>query len=65
VALGEGETAVFWTLAAAHATIAKHANEPKRSQEEVAVMIAVIGNVLAGIGVLSLFTATLRLTKGK
>jgi hypothetical protein len=26
-------------------------------------MIAVIGNVLAGIGVLSLFTATLRLTK--
>jgi len=28
-------------------------------------MIAVIGNVLAGIGVLSLFTATLRLTKGK
>jgi len=28
-------------------------------------MIAVIGNVLAGIGVLSLFTATLRLTRGK
>jgi hypothetical protein len=26
-------------------------------------MIAVIGNVIAGIGVLSLFTATLRLTK--
>ena len=26
-------------------------------------MIAVIGNVLAGIGVLSLFTATLRLTR--
>jgi hypothetical protein len=26
-------------------------------------MIAVIGNVLAGIGVVSLFTATLRLTK--
>jgi hypothetical protein len=33
--------------------------------EEVFVMIAVIGNVLAGIGVVSLFTATLRLTKGK
>ena len=26
-------------------------------------MIAVIGNVIAGLGVLSLFTATLRLTK--
>jgi hypothetical protein len=26
-------------------------------------MIAVIGNVLAGIGVVGLFTATLRLTK--
>jgi len=26
-------------------------------------MIAVIGNVLAGLGVFSLFTATLRLTK--
>jgi len=28
-------------------------------------MIAVIGNVIAGLGVLSLFTATLRLTRGK
>ncbi len=27
-------------------------------------MIAVIGNVLAGIGVVGLFTATLRLTRG-
>jgi hypothetical protein len=27
-------------------------------------MIAVIGNVIAGIGVVSLFTATLRLRKG-
>jgi len=27
-------------------------------------MIAVIGNVIAGLGVLSLFTATLRLTRG-
>jgi len=26
-------------------------------------MLAVIGNVIAGLGVLSLFTATLRLTK--
>jgi hypothetical protein len=26
-------------------------------------MIAVIGNVIAGIGVVSLFTATLRLTR--
>ena len=26
-------------------------------------MIAVIGNVIAGLGVVSLFTATLRLTK--
>lgn len=26
-------------------------------------MIAVIGNVIAGIGVISLFTATLRLSK--
>jgi hypothetical protein len=26
-------------------------------------MIAVIGNVLAGLGVISLFTATLRLSK--
>lgn len=26
-------------------------------------MLAVIGNVLAGLGVVSLFTATLRLTK--
>jgi len=26
-------------------------------------MIAVIGNVLAGLGVISLFTATLRLTR--
>jgi hypothetical protein len=43
----------------------KHSNAPLRSQEEVAVMIAVIGNVLAGIGVVSLFTATLRLTRGK
>jgi len=65
VALGEGEAAVFWTLGDRHATIAKHANGPKRSLNEVAVMIAVIGNVLAGIGVVSLFTATLRLTRGK
>jgi hypothetical protein len=28
-------------------------------------MIAVIGNVIAGLGVVSLFTATLRLTKTK
>ena len=28
-------------------------------------MIAVIGNVIAGLGVLSLFTATLRLTNGR
>jgi hypothetical protein len=28
-----------------------------------AYMIAVIGNVIAGIGVVSLFTATLRLTR--
>ena len=28
-------------------------------------MIAVIGNVLAGIGVVGLFTATLRLTRVK
>ncbi len=28
-------------------------------------MIAVIGNVIAGLGVLSLFTATLRLTRAK
>jgi hypothetical protein len=34
-------------------------------QEEVFVMLAVIGNVLAGIGIVSLFTATLRLTKVK
>jgi hypothetical protein len=27
-------------------------------------MIAIIGNVIAGIGVVSLFTATLRLRKG-
>jgi hypothetical protein len=65
VALGEGETAVFWTLVDGHATISKHSNGPPRSQEEVAVMIAVIGNVLAGIGVLTLFMGTLRLTKGK
>lgn len=65
MALEEGETAVFWTLAVGHATISKQPNRPKRSQEEVAVMLAVIGNVLAGIGVVSLFTATLRLTKGK
>ena len=28
-------------------------------------MIAVIGNVIAGLGVISLFTATLRLTKSR
>ena len=28
-------------------------------------MIAVIGNVIAGLGVVSLFTATLRLTKAR
>lgn len=28
-------------------------------------MIAVIGNVIAGLGVISLFTATLRLTKAR
>ena len=65
MALEEGETAVFWTLADGHATISKHSNGPQRSQEEVAVMIAVIGNVLAAIGVVSLFIATLRLTRGK
>jgi hypothetical protein len=43
----------------------KRSNARTRSQEEVAVMLAVIGNVLAGIGVVSLFTATLRLSKGK
>jgi hypothetical protein len=43
----------------------KHLNGPTRSQKEVAEMIAVIGNVLAGIGVVSLFAATLRLARGK
>lgn len=28
-------------------------------------MIAVIGNMIAGLGVISLFTATLRLTKAR
>jgi hypothetical protein len=32
---------------------------------EVAFMIAVVGNVLAGIGVISLFTATLRITRAR
>jgi hypothetical protein len=43
----------------------KHSIGQTRSQEEVSAMIAVIGNVLAGIGVVSLFAATLRLTRGK
>jgi hypothetical protein len=34
---------------------------PRCSSKEA--MIAVIGNVIAGLGVVSLFTATLRLTK--
>jgi hypothetical protein len=38
-------------------------SSPQRYTHEVVVMIAVIGNVLAGLGVVSLFTATLRLTK--
>jgi hypothetical protein len=65
VALEEGERAVFWTLVDGRATISKHSNRLLRLQEEVFVMIAVIGNVLAGIGIVSLFTATLRLTKVK
>jgi hypothetical protein len=58
-----GSGADLWTLGARSATIRKHPDDPARSREEVAVMIAVIGNVLAGIGVVGLFTATLRLTK--
>ena len=54
--------AVFWTRPLALATIAKQTRERPRCFPEV-VMIAVIGNVLAGLGVLSLFTATLRLTR--
>ena len=65
MALEEGEAAVVWTLVDGRATISKHSNAPSRLQEEVAVMIAVIGNVLAGIGIVSLFAATLRLTKVK
>jgi hypothetical protein len=35
-----------------------------RFREEVEIfMIAVVGNVIAGLGVISLFTATLRLTR--
>jgi hypothetical protein len=34
-----------------------------RSEVEEVHMLAVIGNVIAGLGVVSLFTATLRLTK--
>jgi hypothetical protein len=35
----------------------------QRGSQKEKFMIAVIGNMLAGLGVLSLFTATLRLTK--
>jgi hypothetical protein len=42
----------------------KHPRRPTRSSPRgLAVMLAVIGNVLAGIGIVSLFTATLRLTR--
>jgi hypothetical protein len=54
--------AVFWTRPLALATIAKQTRGRLRCFPEV-VMIAVIGNVIAGLGVLSLFTATLRLTR--
>jgi len=40
----------------------EHTDEHPRCDREV-YMIAVIGNVIAGLGVLSLFTATLRITR--
>jgi hypothetical protein len=36
---------------------------PRCCYEDVSPMLAVIGNVIAGLGVFSLFTATLRLSK--
>jgi hypothetical protein len=45
-----------WTRDETRATIALHLME---------AMIAVVGNLLAGLGVISLFTATLRITRGK
>jgi len=42
----------------------EHTDEQPRCDREVYIyMIAVIGNVIAGIGVLSLFTATLRIAR--
>jgi hypothetical protein len=40
----------------------EHTDEQPRCCVEVR-MIAVIGNVIAGLGVISLFTATLRITR--
>jgi hypothetical protein len=37
----------------------------RRSRYKMEAMIAVVGNLLAGLGVISLFTATLRITRGK
>jgi hypothetical protein len=63
---GSGATSCFLTRQRGYATIAKHTRRPARSHlRGLAVMLAVIGNVLAGIGVVSLFTATLRLTRVK
>jgi hypothetical protein len=56
-----GVTAVCWTPAVQHATISEHNSSVTLFQR--GSMIAVIGNVIAGLGVVSLFTATLRLTK--
>jgi hypothetical protein len=45
------------------ALIPTRVHRASQEAEEAVDMLAVIGNVLAGLGVLSLFTATLRLSK--
>jgi hypothetical protein len=59
-AVEPGGPAVFWT-AASH-PLYDHFPGDARVSNEVP-MVAVIGNVIAGLLALSLFTATVRLTK--
>ncbi len=56
---------VFWTPSLVLATIAKQARPCPRWYNEVPFMLAVVGNLIAGLGMLGLFTATLRITRAR
>jgi hypothetical protein len=57
-----GDACVFLDSGSTQRDDQEHTDELQRCSREV-VMIAVIGNVIAGLGMLGLFTATIRLSR--